>query len=306
MIAPPHSAQKSIAFPKNRQPLRPAHVTNRKAETVIASAEQPSVILGGAARNSSGEAERCFVWQVETTIVSWDPIGTTRKGQSMGARKILLVALVGILLGTVAGQSALADDVPQFATFLKDPVMRQNVINAAAKSTVIVQNPCSAAQYSVATMPIVLKPMVFDSAGHPTAGMLKFPVKEEGCGITRILNTLIWVQGPGTEGTAALAPGTTHADPVLQKDASMRAYTAAVVAARPDPACDVKYLADTEFIEREKAGSSTPNPWRESWTIVLCNKKVVVPVKFIPDLKGTTIVAGGPETKVSRINNAPQ
>jgi hypothetical protein len=224
----------------------------------------------------------------------------------MGTRKILLIALFGILLGTVADQPALADDVAQFATFLKDPVMRQNLINAAAKSTVIVQNPCSAAQYSVATTPIVLKRMVFDSAGHPAAGMLKFPVKEEGCGITRILNTLIWVQGPGTAGTAALAPGTTHADPVLQKDASMRAYTAAVVAARPDAACNVKYLADTEFIERENSGSPTPSAWRESWTIVLCNKKVVVPVKFIPDPKGTTIVAGGPETKVSNLEGAPQ
>jgi len=155
----------------------------------------------------------------------------------------------------------------------------------------------STAQYSLATMPVVLKPMVFDSAGHPTAGMLKFPVKEEGCGITRILNTLIWVLRPGTAGLAALAPGTTHADPVLQKDASMRAFAAAVAAARPDAACNVKYLADTKFIERENVGSSTPSPWRESWTIVLCNKKVVVPVKFVPDLRGTTIVAGGPETK---------
>jgi hypothetical protein len=208
----------------------------------------------------------------------------------------------------IGGRSALADDSAQFETFLKDPVMRQNLINAAAKSTVIVQNPCSTAQYSVATRPMVLKPMVFDTAGHPTAGMLHFPVKEEGCGVTRILNTLIGVQGPGTAVTSALAPGSTHADPVLQKDASVRAFAAALVASLPDAACNVKYLADTEFIEREKAveGSSTPTPWRENWTVVLCNKQVVVPVNFTPDPTGTLIVAGGPETKVSAINGGPR
>jgi hypothetical protein len=241
-------------------------------------------------------------------MVSWHPLENTRKGIFMRAQKILMAALSGILLGMIGGRSALADDSAQLATFLNDPVMRQNLINAAAKSTVVVQNPCSTAQYRVANMPNVVKPMVFDSAGHATAGMLQFPVKEEGCGVTRILNTIIWVQGPGTAGTAAIAPGTTHADPVLQKDAALRAFGAAVVAAPPDAACNVKYLADTDFIERDKAieGSSMSPPWRESWTIVLCNKKVVVPVKFTPDLKGTLIVAGGPETKVSDINSAPK
>jgi hypothetical protein len=240
-------------------------------------------------------------------MVSWRSWEATLKGNLMLARKMLLVALFGVLVGMTAGRSALADDDPQFTTFLKDPVMRQNLINAAAKSTVILQNPCATAQYSVALKPFVLKPMVFDSVGHPTAGMLHFPVKEEGCGITRILNTLIWVQGPGTAGTSPLAPGSTHADPVLQRDAGQRAFTAAVTAVPPDAACNVKYLADTEFLDRENEGSSTPTPWREKWTIVICNKRIVVPVKFIPDQAGTgtTVVAGGPEMKVSDVGGVP-
>lgn len=185
--------------------------------------------------------------------------------------------------------------------------MRQQMINTAAQSTVMVQNPCPSAQYSVATTPIVVKPMVFDGEGHPTSGMLKFPVKEEGCGVTRFLNALIWVQNPGTASTAAIAPGTTIADLILQKDASGRAYGAAVLAAHPDAACNVKYLADTEFVSREKAveGVAIPPAWRENWTIILCDKKVVVPVFFTPDTTGTAIRAGGPEMKVYSLTNAP-
>ena len=72
------------------------------------------------------------------------------------------------------------------------------------------------------------------------------------------------------------------------------------MAAPPDAACNVKYLADTEFVSREKAveGSAIPPAWRENWTIVLCTKKVVVPVFFTPDSTGTGIRAGGPEMKV--------
>lgn len=217
----------------------------------------------------------------------------------MRGNKKRLIAAFGIVIGLIIARPALADD-ERYSAFLKDPVLRQNIINAAAKSTVILQNPCPTAQYSVATTPIILKPMDFDSAGLATAGMVRFPVKEEGCGIARLLNVLVWTQGPGAAGTSPLAPGSTIADPILQKDAGGRAYDAAMRAALPDAACRIKYLADTEFVDRQNSAEDPSKlvSWREKWTIVLCNKKVIVPIRFTPDSTGTAILAGGSEMKV--------
>jgi hypothetical protein len=92
-----------------------------------------------------------------------------------------------------------------------------------------------------------------------------------------------------------MLPGTTHAGPVLQRDAV--GYAVQVVAAVPggnDPNCKIGYVEDTEFVSQEDTaiqGGKEP-PWRELWTLVSCVQKMQVPMAFIPDATGTSISAG--------------
>lgn len=208
----------------------------------------------------------------------------------------ILPAAVSTALLLIFANNTHAEDGAAYTNYLNDPGLRQSIINAAARSTVIIQNPCAEAQYRVATSPLVFKPMAFDSSGGPIAGILKYPVKEDGCGITRILNVFVIVQGPRQVATVPfLLPGTTHADPGLQKDAVQYAGAAAAVLVGKNEECKIKYFADTEFLEQEApVPGAKVSPWRERWTMIQCSKKLIIPMRFIPDATGTQIVSGGP------------
>jgi len=205
----------------------------------------------------------------------------------------LVVASAALLLAFA--NTSHAEDNAAYTNFLNDSNLRQSIINAASRSTVILQNPCAEAQYRVATMPVVLKPMAFDASGGPIAGFLKYPVKEDGCGVTRILNVFVIVQGARQVAVIPYLPGSTRADPMLQKDAVLYAANWATTAVGKNEDCKVKYFSDTEFLEEERPlPGAKAAPWRERWTQIQCNKKVTIPLRFIPDATGTQIVAGGP------------
>lgn len=66
--------------------------------------------------------------------------------------------------------------------------------------------------------------------------------------------------------------------------------------------CKVKYFAATEFVEQEAPiPGAKVSPWREQWTMVHYNKKLVIPLRFIPDATGTQVVAGGPGGSVENL-----
>ena len=206
-----------------------------------------------------------------------------------------LLAAMSAGLPLIFADCAHADDSAAYTNFLNDPSLRQNIINAAARSTVMLQNPCAEAEYRVGTSPLVFKPMAFDSSGGPVAGLLKYPVKEDGCGVTRSLNVFVVVQGPRQVGAIPFLPGSTRADPTLQKDAVQYAAGWAVALVGKNEECKVKYFADTEFVEQETPAPDAKAPaWRERWTMIQCNKKLTIPLRFIPDATGTQIAAGGP------------
>ena len=97
-----------------------------------------------------------------------------------------------------------------------------------------------------------------------------------------------------------LLPGGTHADFVLQKDAVKFAVQAlATVPGGREANCQIGYVADTEFVERENVtlpGAKGPS-WRELWTLASCTQEMLVPIHFIPDSTGTSISAG-PNTAI--------
>lgn len=190
---------------------------------------------------------------------------------------------------------AIADDQSALINMLSDPAEQQHVISAAGRSPVLMQNPCTSAGFSIEKKFVIYKQPTFDSAGRLGDGSWKQTVDEQGCGEQHILNVWVSAQGPTNVSMVPLLPGSTHADPILQRDAVQFAVQAlATVPGGREPNCRVGYVADTEFIEQENAtleGAKGP-AWRELWTLASCTQKMLVPIRFIPDATGTTISAG--------------
>jgi hypothetical protein len=67
----------------------------------------------------------------------------------------------------------------------------------------------------------------------------------------------------------------------------------------PEVNCGTAYVADTAFIKQDNSAlpRAKEPPWRESWTIITCTRKIEVPIQFIPDATGTTISVG-PNTAI--------
>ena len=108
------------------------------------------------------------------------------------------------------------------------------------------------------------------------------------------------VPKPKTLSTAPLLPGTTHADPLLQKDA----VTYVVIAAGgSEKDCDANFIEQTEFLKSggKPLDGAKGSPWDELWTLRGCSHKAQVVVHFIPDRTGTTISTNLSETKFTAI-----
>lgn len=185
----------------------------------------------------------------------------------------------------------MAADQTAFQKIVADPNVQQHVLAAARRSTVMLQNPCSGAEFTLLNDFAIYHPPTFDGAGAMIGGAWKQAVGEKGCGVGRLLNVLAWVPKPKTLGTAPLLPGRTRADPQLQKDA---VGFAVIATGGREANCNIGYVADTTFLGQTGApiAAGKGPPWREVWTLVTCTKKFEVPMQFIPDATGTTIVAG--------------
>jgi hypothetical protein len=179
---------------------------------------------------------------------------------------------------------------------INDPTLLQSVINTAKKSAVIINNPCPSAKFSLNDKLAIYKPLIFDEAGTITGGAWKYVVQEEGCGATRTLNVLSIIANPKSLSTTPLLPGTTHADPLLQKDAVRYAV---IATGGPEKNCKTGYIEQTEFLKYEGAPleGAKGAPWQELWTITSCTQKAQVIVHFIPDKTGTSITTNLTETK---------
>lgn len=201
-----------------------------------------------------------------------------------------LRSIIAFSLACAAALPALAaEEQTAEQRFLADAKLKQNIINTAARSTVVTRHPCSAASYNVAD-PVELRPMAFDQYGSPTAGELKFPVKEEGCGASHLLNVYLWVQHEGSIAITPMLPGTSRAAEAQQKDGYAYALQAA---GGPEPNCSTGYVADTEYVgeQGKPQKGAKAAPWKENWTLQSCGWKAEVPVTFTPNASGIKITA---------------
>ena len=119
----------------------------------------------------------------------------------------------------------------------------------------------------------------FDVAGRPVEGIWTTPVRLKGCGATGRLNVLSRLVRGAEETHVGLAPGTTRAEPVVQRDA-----LAAALARLPQalPECRTLRLIDTQPV----AGDGGTAAWEEVWMFRGCGRRAMVPVGFRPGPQG--------------------
>ncbi|MTJ82964.1 MAG: hypothetical protein F8N37_18425 [Telmatospirillum sp.] len=215
------------------------------------------------------------------------------------------VMLLLLVLLSPAGvvPAAAVDGSAALSRILTDPDEQKTVLDAAGRSAVVVNNPCPTARYDLGGTVVIYRQPAFGDEGGIVSGAWKQVVREQGCGASRLLNVLVFVQSEGSVSAAPILPGTTRADPQLQKDGVGHALAAA---GGREENCKVGYVSDTRFIDQEASaveGGRSP-PWRELWTLMSCTRWMEVPMLFIPDQGGTTIVAG-PSTAVRIYPLAP-
>ncbi len=189
--------------------------------------------------------------------------------------------------------AASAQDQLIVQRLLADPGEQQHVLAAAKRSAVVADNPCPSARFSLTGPVVVFVRPEFDSAGDIAKGSWKQTVEEQGCGAKRVLNVLAVVRAPKTLATMPILPGTTRAGPQLQKAGVQFAAEAATTAGVRARGCTGGYMADTRYLRQDGApvdGAKDP-PWSELWTLVMCERKAEVPMRFIPERAGTRIVA---------------
>jgi hypothetical protein len=141
----------------------------------------------------------------------------------------------------------------------------------------------------------VLRPVIFAADGFPIDGLWKQSFPVGGCGNDTVLNFYFHATAAEKIDVVIAAPGDTHANLALQQDASRYAMIGALDGRKDCSALNIK---TTKFEAYGLKKPYTPDPgpgqpmrpWWESWTMVGCGHTYVVPLNFIPDANGTTIV----------------
>jgi len=128
-----------------------------------------------------------------------------------------------------------------------------------------------------------------DRCGSPVPYLVKFARAADGD-----LDVTMQIETPA--GDAAAVPGTTIADPVLQRDAlgflALRDFSAAGA----EGACHSRKVIDTQMLQPlEGASVEGERPiagqWVERWTLDRCGMPVRYVVRFSTTQKGTTFTA---------------
>jgi hypothetical protein len=130
----------------------------------------------------------------------------------------------------------------------------------------------------------IVQPVSADANGQPNAGIWKESFPVSGCGNDTTFH-LYFVTANEKINSFVGAPGGTRANPTLQKDALFYATLGAGTFVQT---CKTFNVKDTKF-DNVDAVDSKVRSWRETWTMVGCNRTLDVPLQFTPDDRGTAI-----------------
>lgn len=170
-----------------------------------------------------------------------------------------------LLAAALAGCAA--PGAPALSGAQKDAVLR-------AAQAVLASGSCPGAAAEIADAPLRLE-------DPRLRGALWQPVRVEGCGRRGRLNMLA-----DASGVTPLLPGTTAADPLLQREGLRLALMAVEDAA---PNCGRVAVNDTRADAAAAPGGRAARPWVETWTLSACGRAFAVPVRFAPNRDGTEI-----------------
>jgi hypothetical protein len=180
---------------------------------------------------------------------------------------------------------------PEAARFIQSSAHRAAIAEAVRRQSAQLPGRCTDLVLESQFQAIVLAPIHIAADGTtPAAGAWKEQIFVVACGQRKQFNILAAVRPDGALARQALHPGTTIADPLLQRDAVLYANTGALRGA-PD-ACKAFAVVDTAFVAQEPPAPGDPAgkaPWRELWTVDACGTPVAVPLSFRPDATGTVI-----------------
>jgi len=205
-------------------------------------------------------------------------------------------SLFVVLLAISGAGPAMADAQSGLAKFLTTPAEQQAVKASAIADWNASAAPCPTAQGALADVIFYNMP-TFNSAGMPTSGVWKLTTRWTGCGKSKTFNLFYSVAPDGRLSRSRLLPGTTLADPLLQRDGIAYAKLAIAANNSKPSSCNNIRVADTAFDAYGPAAPAVrpgvdPRSWSENWTVDACGTVATVKISFLPNATGTTISAG--------------
>jgi hypothetical protein len=190
-----------------------------------------------------------------------------------------------------AGGTALAADPvdPHFLALLKSDAHQQAVMKIATEQQREVPGGCATAQYRPVGEIDFFSPPQVDGAGRIVHGLWREQIAAVGCGTVSLMNVFSLAGPTGEPKLLGGLPGTTRADPVLQKEGLP-------IAARglPDPAASCRDVRVVDTVLAPDAPKDRMAPWHENWTVLACNVAYQVPMIFTPTADGATIAVDAP------------
>lgn len=209
-----------------------------------------------------------------------------------------------ILLAISSAGPAFADAQSGLAKFLNMPDEQRAVRESAVADWNASAAPCPTAQGGVEDVAFYKMP-TFNSAGMPTSGAWKLKTRWTECGKSKTFSLLYNVTPDGRLSRSRLLPGTTAADPLLQRDGILYAKLAVEAEPSKPSGCKDIRVVDTAFgaygpVAPAVRPGAEPRSWSESWTVNACGTAAIVAMNFLPNATGTTISA-----KVDRAARVP-
>jgi len=199
------------------------------------------------------------------------------------SRFALRSTLASLLLLSAGARAEDAVD-PHFLALLKDDAYQAAVMKIATDQAAELPEACAGAQFRpVGEIEFFLPPET-DGGGRVVHGLWREQIASAGCGTVLLLNVFSLADASGQPKLLGGLPGTTRADPVLQKEGLPIAVRG--LPAKAGPCHDVR-IVDT--VLSPDAPKDRAVPWRETWTVLACNEAYQVPLRFTPTADGATI-----------------
>jgi hypothetical protein len=210
-----------------------------------------------------------------------------------GFNRASCILMLVIAMAPTLRVSAQSVQDPRLQKLVQTPQYQANIARlfAAFPSDVFQRCPGLVSNGSSVT---VIQPTSFATDGYPVSGIWKQSFPVSGCGNDTTINFFFTAQADEKITSQITAPGETHANPILQRDA----LGYAIMAVRgKTKTCNDPHLRTTRFdgqLPTETNAGKRPTKaggWSETWILSACGQIFAVPLTFIPDATGTQITA---------------